>query len=134
MAKSHRRRWSPESKVEILGRFRASGLSREAMARYFEVAEAELSNNACENSIRPAALGRKNYLFLGSAKAGGERASVFYSLTQSAKRLGLDPFEYLRDVIDRIASTLPERIDELTPQGWKEARQRAEKSELARTR
>ena len=99
-----------------------------AMERYLDVGEAEIDNNACERSIRPAVIGRKNFLFLGSAKAGGERASVFYSLTQSAKRLGLNPFEYLRDAIERISTTPTEYIDELTPASWKRARERAEKS------
>ena len=73
-------------------------------------------------------IGRKNFLFLGSAKAGGERASVFYSLTQSAKKLGLNPFQYLADVIDRVTTTPPERLEELTPLDWKLARQLAENS------
>ena len=64
-------------------------------------------------------IGRKNLLFLGSAEAGGERASVFYSLTQSAKRPGLIPFEYLRDVIERVVTAAPERVKGLTPPGWR---------------
>ena len=92
-----------------------------AMSRYLEVAEAEIDNNACERSIRPAVIGRKNFLFLGSAEAGGQRASVFYSLTQSAKRMGQNPFEYLRDVIERVVTAVPERLDQLTPLGWRQA-------------
>ena len=76
--------------------------------------------------MRPAALGRKNYLFLGSVEGGGKRASVFYTLTQSAKRLGLEPFEYLSSIIERIASHPQSRIEELTPLGFKESRARAE--------
>jgi len=98
-----------------------------AMARYLEVAESEIDNNACERSIRPAVIGRENYLFLGSAKAGGERASVFYSLAQSAKKLELNPFEYLSDVIARVMKSPEDRLDELTPLGWTEERKRAEK-------
>ena len=98
-----------------------------AMLRYLEVAEAEIDNNACERSIRPVVLGRKNFLFLGNAKAGGERASVFYSLTQSAKKLGLNPFEYLADVIDRVTTTPKEHLGELTPSAWREALGRTEK-------
>jgi len=97
------------------------------MARYLEVAESEIDNNACERSIRPAVIGRKNYLFLGSAKAGGERASVFYSLAQSAKKLELNPFEYLSDVIARVMKSPGDRLDELTLLGWTVERKRAEK-------
>ena len=93
------------------------------MRRYIEVPEAEIDNNACERSIRPAVIGRKNFLFLGSLKAGGERASVFYSLSQSAKRLGLNPFDYLVDVIERVSTHPQSRIDELPPKGWRETRQ-----------
>ena len=75
-----------------------------------------------------AVLGRKNYLFLGSVKGGGERAQVFYSLTQSCKRLGLDPFAYLSDVIARVAAHPQARIDELTPFGWITKRSGAENS------
>ena len=92
----------------------------EDMIRYVEVGEAEIDNNWVENMIRPVALGRRNFLFLGSAKGGGERAEVFYSLIQSARRLGLDPFAYLSDVIERISTHPQSRIRELTPRGWKE--------------
>ena len=102
-----------------------------SMRRYLEVAESEIDNNACERSIRPAVIGRKNYLFLGSAKAGGERASVFYSLSQSAKKLGLNPFEYLADVINRMRTTPKDRLADLTPLGWKLARQSTENSTAA---
>ena len=97
-----------------------------SMERYLEDGIIEIDNNHCENAIRPAVLGRKNYLFLGSLEGGGERAKVFYTLVQSAKRLGLDPFAYLSDVIERIASHPASRIDELTPRGWRLARQSTE--------
>lgn len=96
------------------------------MERYFEDGRLEIDNNWCEQAIRPAVLGRKNYLFLGSLEGGGERAKVFYSLVQSCKRLGVDPFTYLADVLERIGSHPAALIDELTPRGWKERRQRAE--------
>jgi len=96
-----------------------------AMLRYLMTGEAELDNNHCERAIRPTVIGRKNFLFLGTAEAGGKRASVFYSLTQSAKRLGLNPFEYLSDAIARVLTTSPDEIDELTPERWGEEPQRA---------
>lgn len=89
---------------------------------YLDVAEARIDNNSCENAMRPVVLGRKNFLFAGSVKGGGERAEVFFSLVQSSKRLGLDPYAYLRDVINRISTHPASRIRELTPRGWKDSR------------
>lgn len=60
------------------------------------------------------ALGRSNYLFMGS-DAGGERAAAIYSLVETAKLNGLDPQAYLRDVLARIADHPINRIDELLP-------------------
>jgi transposase len=94
--------------------------------RYVEVAEARIDNNYCENAMRPIALNRKNSLFLGSSEGGGQRAEVFFSLVQSCRQLGIDPFAYLSDVIDRVSTHPQSRIDELTPLGWREARARAE--------
>ena len=91
------------------------------LRRYLDVAEARIDNNSCENTMRPVVLGRKNFLFAGSVEGGGERAEVFFSLVQSARRLGIDPFAYLRDVISRISTQPASRIRELTPRGWKEA-------------
>lgn len=66
-------------------------------------------------------------MFLGNAESGGERAEVFFSLVQSCRRLGIDPFAYLRDVIERVSTHPASRVDELTPRGWKESREEAEK-------
>ena len=60
------------------------------------------------------AVGRGNYLFMGS-HAGGERAAAMYSLVESAKLNGLDPFAYLREVIGRIGDHPINRVDELLP-------------------
>ena len=91
-----------------------------AITRYTEVGEAEIDNNSCEHTMRCVALGRKNWLFCGS-EAGGKRAAILYSLVESCKRIGVEPFAYLKDVIDRIPTTPMSRIRELTPRGWKEA-------------
>jgi transposase len=91
-----------------------------SIKRYTEVGEAEIDNNSCENTIRGVAVGRKNWLFCGS-ESGGKRAAVLYSLIESCKRTGVEPFAYLRDVIDRVSTHPMSRIYELTPKGWKEA-------------
>lgn len=106
----------------------------ESLSRYLDDGRLEIDNNQVEQTMRPAALGRKNWLFLGSVEGGGDRAEVFYSLVQSAKRLGIEPFAYLSDVIERIASFPISRIDELTPLGWQRARAESEKQPAASAR
>ena len=74
----------------------------------------EIDNNAAERALRGVALGRKNYLFVGSA-AGGDRAAAMYSLFGSARLNGLDPEAYLRHVLGCIAEHPINRIEELLP-------------------
>ena len=81
---------------------------------YLEHGFLELDNNAAERAIRPIALGRKNYLFMGSA-AGGKAAAIAYTLIETAKMNGVDPQAWLADVFDRIAEHHSNRIDELLP-------------------
>ncbi|UCF41674.1 MAG: IS66 family transposase [Gemmatimonadota bacterium] len=93
------------------------------LVRYVDLGQVEIDNNSIEHTMRPVALGRKNYLFAGSP-AGGEKAAVLYSLVTSCIRLGIDPCEYLKDVIDRVSTHPMRRVDELTPRGWKQAQTR----------
>ncbi len=86
----------------------------QALGRFLEDGSVEIDNNAAERSIRPIALGRKNWLFAGSDK-GGERAAGILSLIETAKLNGLDPEAYLRDVLTRIADHPINRIGELLP-------------------
>jgi len=66
------------------------------------------------------ALGRNNWTFAGSDE-GGRRAAVIYSLVASCKLAEIDPFAYLRDVLNRISTHPNARIGELTPRGWQAA-------------
>ena len=88
-----------------------------ALTRFIEDGRLEIDNNAAERSIRPLALGRKNYLFAGS-DTGGERAATIYSLIETAKLNGIDPEAYLRDILARIADHPINRIGELLPWCW----------------
>ena len=92
------------------------------LIQYVECGEAEIDNNSVENAIRAVAVGRKNWLFLGDPQGGGLRAEVLYSLLGTCHRLGVNPFEYLRDVIDRVSTHPHSRIAELLPRAWKSLR------------
>lgn len=89
-----------------------------ALERYVEDGALAIDNNASERALRMVALGRKNWMFAGS-DAGGRRAAILYSLIGTCKKIGVDPFAYLRDVIARVSTHPMRRIDELTPRGWK---------------
>lgn len=86
----------------------------QALARYLSDGRIEIDNNTAERALRGVALGRKNFLFLGS-DAGGERAATLYSLLGSAKLNGINPEAYLTHVLTVIADHPVNRVDELLP-------------------
>jgi transposase len=90
-----------------------------AMARYLEVAQAELDNNSTEHSLRGVVLGRRNWLHVGQ-EAGGEKAANLFSLMITCKRLGVEPYAYLHDILRRLPSHLNKDIWQLTPRGWQQ--------------
>ncbi len=79
-----------------------------------------IDNNPVERSIRPVAVGRKNYLFAGSPK-GAQRLAVIYSLIGTCIMNKIDPYEWLVDVINRINSHPMPRLHELLPHNWKQS-------------
>jgi len=89
----------------------------EGLGRFLVDGDVPLDNNHCENRIRPIALGRVNWLFIGSQLAG-ERAAVVMSLLQSAKLCGHEPWAYLKDVLTRLPTQLNSQIEELLPHRW----------------
>jgi hypothetical protein len=90
-----------------------------AMARYLEVAHAELDNNSTEHALRAVVLGRRNWLHVGQ-EAGGEKAANLFSLMITCKRLGVEPYAYLHDILRRLPTHLDKDIWQLTPRGWQE--------------
>ena len=76
-----------------------------------------IDNNAVENAIRPLALGRKNWLFVGSPQAGS-RAAVLMTLIESAKLCEVDPWAYLKDVLTKLPTWPNSRLSELLPHNW----------------
>jgi transposase len=88
-----------------------------ALVRYVDDASLPIDNNPVERSIRPVAVGRKNWLFAGS-KAAGERAAAIMSLIATAKQNGHEPYAYLKDVLTRLPTHPDRRIAELLPHRW----------------
>ena len=86
---------------------------------YLSDGRLELDNNICERSIRPVALGRKNYLFMGSV-GGGNAAAVAYTLIETAKMNNVNPEAWLSWVLERLPDHKINRIDELMPWNWTE--------------
>jgi hypothetical protein len=87
------------------------------LTRFLEYPELELSNNLAENSIRPVALGRRNWTHLGDEKAGPKVAAIL-SVIESCRRLKIPPREYLRSVLPGLADVSIHRLPELTPTAW----------------
>jgi transposase len=93
-----------------------------ALARFLEHGEVEIDNNLVENAIRPTAIGKKNWLFFGSEEAGTRNAAI-YTLIQNCRMHGVEPYTYLKDVLERLPGTTNQQVDQLTPLNWKKARE-----------
>ena len=102
-----------------------------ALLRYTEQGFLEIDNNASERGEKTIAIGRRNWLFFGS-EGGGATAAILFSLTETCHRLGVEPWAYLRDVLDRVSTHPASRIDELLPDHWEAIRRRRESATLAR--
>jgi hypothetical protein len=86
----------------------------EALTRYTDAGFLAIDNNLSERTLRAVAVGRKNWLFCGSDK-GGRTPATLAGVIASCQRHSVDPFAYLRDVLSRIRTTPPDRLDELLP-------------------
>ena len=89
----------------------------QALTRYIDDGDVPISNNWVENQIRPIALGRSNWLFAGSLRAG-KRAAAVMSTVHSAKINGHAPYAYLKDVLQRLPTQAATKIEELLPHRW----------------
>src|SRR6266487_3774451 len=92
-----------------------------ALNAYVADGNLAIDNNAAERALRGVAVGRKNWLFWGS-DAGGKTAAVLTSFTATCKRHHIDPWAYLADVLARLPSHPADRIAELLPDSWAQAR------------
>ena len=90
-----------------------------ALTHYLTDGNVPIDNNWIENQIRPIAIGRKNWLFAGSLRAG-KRAAAIMSLIQSARLNGHEPYAYLKDVLTRLPTQPQSRIGELLPHRWRQ--------------
>ncbi len=93
-------------------------LSRwDGLTRYCEDGALSMDNNLSERMVRPVAIGRKNYLFLGSDN-GGKAAAILYSLMASAKANQVEPLAYVRDLLVQFSDKPPDDLSELLPDQW----------------
>ena len=95
-----------------------------ALIRYTEAGFLSIDNNVAEREMKRIAIGRKNWLFVGSEN-GGRTAAVLFSFTSTCDRLSIDPWAYLHDVLTRLPRTSADQLAELLPDRWKAARQAA---------
>ena len=83
----------------------------------------EIDNNLVENAIRPTAIGKKNWLFMGEAGAG-QRGAIIYTLIETCRKRSIDPYAYLRDVLMRLPTLKNSQISEVTPAAWSKAQRK----------
>lgn len=121
--------WAEETLSKLSGKsdlakaFRYMTARWKSLTRFIDDGQIAIDNNPAERAMRPPALGRKNYLFVGPGQAG-ERTAAMYSLIETAKLNGLNPENYLRDVLARIAGHSQLRLAELLPWNWTKQNQR----------
>jgi transposase len=91
------------------------------LKNYTQNAYARLDNNVAERAVRPLAIGRKNWLFFGSPD-GGEAGAILFSLVQTCRGLGINPRDYLEDIMRRIMGHSNQKLHELLPDEWLKSR------------
>ena len=94
---------------------------QDGLKRFLSDGQIAIDSNAVENAIRPCALGRRNWLFIGHPDAG-ERSAIFYSLMASCRLHGVNPDQYLRDVLSRLPGAKITEIEKFAPAEWAKAR------------
>ena len=95
-----------------------------ALQRFLDDGRIEIDNNTVENAIRPTAVGKKNWLFIGAAEAG-QRSAVLYTIVESCRRRSLDPLAYLREVLTCLPSLRTSDVAGILPEAWGKAQRQA---------
>lgn len=93
---------------------------RDRLCNYRGNGHVEIDSNGIENAIRPTAIGKKNWLFIGREDTG-ERSAVVYTLIESAKRRGHEPYTYLKGLLVWLSGMHLSEIDALLPANWRHA-------------
>jgi transposase len=93
-----------------------------ALVGYLRDGRFEIDSNLVENDVRPSAVGKKRWLFIGHPDAGW-RSAVIYTIIQSCRRYGINPQEYLTDVLARLPSMTSNQVKDILPDQWRKARQ-----------
>ena len=91
------------------------------LSAYLEDGRIEIDNNPVENAIRPTAIGKKNWLFIGEAEAG-QRSAILFTLIEACRSRGIDPQTYLREVLTRLPTLTNKQVEDVTPAAWAKAR------------
>jgi transposase len=122
------RRYLPQS---LMGKAIAYALRQwPSLQIFLNDGRLEIDNNLVENAIRPTAIGKKNWLFIGEA-AAGERGAIIYTIIEACRRRNLDPFAYLRDVFTRLPAMTNWQVKDITPEAWVKRQNRADRSAAA---
>jgi transposase len=95
------------------------------LLRFRDDGRIEIDNNRVENAVRPTALGKKNWMFIGHPDAG-QRSAIIYTLLESCKRRGINPREYLHDVLSRIPAMTNQQTRSLLPGNWLSDREKSQ--------
>lgn len=90
---------------------------REVLGVFLEQGRVEIDNNLVENAIRPTAVGKKNWLFIGREETG-QRSAIIYSIIECCRRRRIDPYAYLVDVLTRLPTMTNHQIPTITPEAW----------------
>jgi hypothetical protein len=120
--------WLEAQRPEVLpkspmGEAISYGLNNwEALRRYTEAGFLAIDNNVAEREMKRIAIGRKNWLTVGSPR-GGRTAAVLFSFTSTCQRLGVEPWAYLQDVLTRLPTMPTGQLCELLPDRWQAARE-----------
>jgi transposase len=99
---------------------------REGLSRFLGDGRIEIDSNLVENAIRPCAIGRKNWLFIGHPEAG-DRAAIFYSIMASCRLHGVNAYDYLCDVLRRLPGAMASEVESFTPAAWAKTKRTADR-------
>lgn len=94
---------------------------------YLEDGRAHIDNNQVENAIRPTAIGKKNWLFIGDADAG-QTSAILFTIIEACRSRQIDPWHYLRDVLTRLPSMTNQQLDDVMPDAWLKTRNGKDRS------